>query len=113
MLATEVSSDAPVSRPAVTGELTQTGPSSTRSAPAVHKDSSQTDENQKATNDRSRVGAPAATVNSVGSAARHADKKNFAPAESQSETLDTVERIKAMLKSIDVALVEIPALPCE
>ena len=66
MLAREMSIDAPVSRPAVTGGVTQTptqtGPSSARSAVAAHKGLHRADGNGSAANARGQVGTPAATV---------------------------------------------------
>jgi DivIVA domain-containing protein len=90
-LAKDILANASVSRPALTGELDQPGPSDTGSSSATRNERNQTDRHK---NDANDGGQPA-----VGA--------------SRSKTADTIEPIKTILKGIDVALVEIPALPCE
>ena len=112
-LANELPAEAPISRPALTGDLAQSAPSNVKNVSAMHKDSERAHENESAATDRGQLAPPPATATSVEPAARHAHNRNVAAAESRSETIDTLERIRTMLKDIDVALIEIPALPRE
>ena len=112
-LANELLVEAPISRPALTGDLAQSAPSNVKNAPAMHKDREGAHENEGAATDRGQLATPPATATSVEPTARHAHNRNFIATESPSEKVDTLERIRTMLKDIDVALIEIPALPRE
>jgi cell division initiation protein len=100
----------PISRPTVTRELTQSIPNNVKNASAMHKDVEQPHRNETPATDRSQRATPSATVTSSALNARYT---NFPAAESRSENIDSLERIRTMLKDIDVALIEVPALPRE
>lgn len=109
--------DAPVSRPAITGEVAQTpapaAPNSAKSAPPVRYDADQMRRRDGVATGSGPANTPSARKTSMALTDHYAGNGKIAVAQPPSESIDTVERIKTMLKSLDVALVEIPALPHE
>ena len=116
LAAKKVLIDAPISRPAIIGEVAQTpapaAPTSAKSAPPVRYDTDQMRGRDSAATGRGPANTPPATSKALTERYSGGNRK-VAVAQSSSESSDTVERIKSMLKSIDVALIEIPALPHE